>query len=611
MKPCAWSAMSEAMGAGRSEAASLAEMLLVSRPLPVLLLVGFAGAVVFCLSVFDVGFLLGTSTYWQSPRGLVGNSWADLPTALSGYKYFVRDVWQLPLFQTTKLGLPDAVNVISTGSIPLVCLFGRFMYQCTGLTVNPYGAWAALCFLGSALSMTALVAQLGGRGLAAALAATAFGLCMPALLARWGHLSLMAQCEPILALLAYFRAGTGPWRIRGTGLGLLLAAVTLCTDAYLFVMVIGILSATLVRGLADRRLSLDRAGLVVALFAAVLGVLLAIGGFLATGGSLHDNGFGIYSANLLSPLLPASSAVFPPLNPDFFNPTGGQYEGFSYIGLGGVFLLVVASPFVCSSVYRKLDRLAPLLVVLAGFALFALSNGIYVGPWQAVHVSLPAPVLTLASVFRSSGRFVWPSLYALTAALIVGVVARWGKLGAWLLIAAALLQIMDTASLRSALSVRTADGAIVPLAQTDWTNAIGKHGFLRVIPAYGCARENGVRQQMAVQLELLGSSSDIATNNVYAARHRYACGGSPVTELGGDELLVFLLPTARANVSAELAAHCVASARIMVCSRKLDHAQLAPLTRVRPVGCSSILSYEDMGFRLFDRCIDAPAVPKR
>ncbi|HET8997970.1 MAG TPA: DUF6311 domain-containing protein [Acetobacteraceae bacterium] len=597
--------MADTLAAGRSEAAGLTEFLLLARPLPVLVLVSVAGAVVFCLSVFDIGFLLGTSRYWQSPRGLVGNSWADLSTALSGYRYFVRDVWTFPLFQTTKLGLPHAVNVVST-SIPLVCLFGRLLYQATGLTVNPYGAWAALCFVGSAVSMTALVAQLGGRGLAAALAATVFGLCMPALLARWGHLSLMAQWEPILALLAYARAGTGPWRMCGIGLSLLLTAVVLCTDAYLFAMVMGILSATLVRGLAERRLSLRRAGMVVVLFAGVVGFVLWIGGFLATGGALQDSGFGILSANLLSPLLPASSAIFPGLNPDVFNPTGGQYEGFGYLGLGGVLLLVAGFPWVCAAVYRKCNRLAPLLAVLTVFALFAFSNQIYAGPWHVVHVPLPAPLLTLASIFRSSGRFIWPCLYALTAALIVGVVARWGRIGVWLLVAAALLQIMDTASLRSALSVRTAEGAILPLHQADWTTAIGQHGFLRVIPAYGCARENGVRQQMAVELELLGSRSGIATNNVYAARHHYACGGPPVTALAGDELLVFLLPTSQAKVSAALAAHCAASTRVMVCSRKLDHAQLAALTRVRPVGCSSILSYEDMGFRLYDKCVDAP-----
>lgn len=604
--------MSETIKAGRWETANLAEALLVPRPLPVLLLVSFAGTAVFCLLVFDSGFLLGTSPYWHAPRGLVGKSWADLPTALSGYNYFVRDVWKLPLLQTTKLGLPNPVTIISTGSVAIVCLLGRVLYQTTGLMVNPFGVWAVLCLLGAASAMTALVAQLGGRGIAAAVAATVFGLCMPTLLARWGHLSLMAQWEPILALLVYFRSGTSQWRIRGTGSTLLLAVVTLFTDAYLFVMVMGILAATLARGLAERRLSVYRAGLVVASFAVVLGCLLSVGGFLDTGGSLQDGGFGTFSANLLSPLVPLPSAIFPALSQNFYDPTGGQYEGYCYIGLGGMFLLVVALPWLCCSVRQKLYRLAPLLVVVAGFTLFALSNHIYVGPWQAIHIPLPTSVLALASIFRSSGRFVWPALYALVAALIAGAAARWGRAGAWLLIIAALLQILDTAPLRSALSVRTAEAAAVPLSQARWSDAIRRHDLLRVVPSWGCLRkQSGLRQQMASELELLGSGYGIATNNVYAARHQFSCGTSPVTKLADNALLVFLLPTSRANLSADLAAHCAASTKIMVCSRKMDHAQLAELTRVQPTGCGSVLSYEDMGFRLLERCRHAPDVPNR
>ncbi|HYU11231.1 MAG TPA: hypothetical protein VEK82_01555, partial [Stellaceae bacterium] len=136
-----------------------------------------AGALAFCFCMFDIGFLLGTSPYWQAPRGLVGNSWADISTALSGYNYFVRDSWTLPLFQTSKLGAPDAVNIIFTDSIPIVAIFGRLLYRATSLLVNPYGVWTAICFVASALEMTALVAMLGQRGIATAIAATVAGLC--------------------------------------------------------------------------------------------------------------------------------------------------------------------------------------------------------------------------------------------------------------------------------------------------------------------------------------------------------------------------------------------------------------------------------------------------
>ncbi|MBV9151635.1 MAG: hypothetical protein JO204_07660, partial [Alphaproteobacteria bacterium] len=146
-------------------------------------------ALVFCFGMFDISFFTGRSAYWQAPRGLVGGSWADIPTALSGYYYFVRDSWTLPLFQTSTLGAPNPVNIIFTDSIPVVAIFGRLLYRATGLVVNPYGAWTALCFVATALGMMTLVAALGQRGIAAAIVATVAGLCMPALLHRWGHMS--------------------------------------------------------------------------------------------------------------------------------------------------------------------------------------------------------------------------------------------------------------------------------------------------------------------------------------------------------------------------------------------------------------------------------------
>jgi len=86
--------------------------------------------------------------------------------------------------------VPNPVAVVFTDSIPIVAMCGRLLYRATGLTPNLYGAWTALCFGASALSMTGLVVALGQRGIAPAILAAACAVCMPALLGRWGHMSL-------------------------------------------------------------------------------------------------------------------------------------------------------------------------------------------------------------------------------------------------------------------------------------------------------------------------------------------------------------------------------------------------------------------------------------
>ena len=125
----------------RRNADRIADFLLCPRPLGLLLCGSLAIALCFCLHLFRLRFLSGNSAYWQSPEGLIRNGWGDITTALSGYEYLVRDAWTLPLFQTSKLGVPHPVNIIFTDSIPIVAICGRLLYRVTGHVVNLSRRW--------------------------------------------------------------------------------------------------------------------------------------------------------------------------------------------------------------------------------------------------------------------------------------------------------------------------------------------------------------------------------------------------------------------------------------------------------------------------------------
>ncbi len=556
----------------------IGEFLLQPRAMGLLLCGSFACAVIFCLSVFPLHFLAGNSPYWQAPRGLVIDSWADISTEISGYRYFVRDAWTLPLFQTAKLGAPDGVNIIFT-SIPLLAMAGRLLYRASGLVVNPYGAWTALCFIASALSMTGLVAVLGQRGLAAGLMATASGLCMPALLERWGHLSLMAQWEIPLAFIIYFSARSRRGALGLLAWSLLLAVVALWTFSYLFVMVMGILAAALAQAALDRRLPLAQAASIAAVFALALLGLVFVSGYLANQGSLAAWGFGFYSMNLLSPIVPQFSALFPALGNKMVDATGGQYEGFSYLGAGILLLVLATQPRLWRALARAWPRHIFLVVLLAAFTLFAISNEVYAGVWHVASIPLPASILALASLFRSSGRFIWPCMYLLTAGAIVSAPVLWGRFGGLLLVVAVGIQFVDTAPLRSALAARVAVSAATPLAEIPWADAIRRHAFLRVVPPFGClADPRGRPAQMALELQLLASQQDVATNTVYAARHKEDCT-PPDAAVAAGELRVYLPTDARAGLPSE---GCVASPELAVCSRQAGSFDPAALLAVKP-----------------------------
>ncbi len=535
---------------GRVQAALAAacDYLAAERPVRTLFIFSFVAGVVYCFWLFDIGFLLGNSPYWENPRGVVGNSWADIPAALSGYAFFQRNSWRLPLFHVAKLGAPSGVNIIFTDSIPWVALAGRLAFRATGATVNLFGVWTAMCFVASAVTMTGLVATLGQRNLAAAAIATVAGLTMPALLARWGHMSLMAQFEIPLALIFYLRNRNSGAALRMFGQAAGLSLLTLWTQSYLFGMVMGVVFATVAQAVANRALDWRAAVAGLLGVAAFSGGSIAFSGHLSSSGALADKGFGYFSMNGVSPFVPPRSGLNHSLS--VLNYTGGQYEGFSYLG-GGVLLLILAAislppktRLTVMTLLTIIKRNPWLFAVFVGFTLFALSNVVYLGPWKILDLPLSQGLLDLASMFRSSGRFFWPVMYAVTALAIAAAIPLYGRRGAMLLLAAAALQWIDTAPLRAAVSHVTASPERSHIDLAAWRAAIARHRFVRVLPPYSClARPPSWNQEVAVEIELAAAFADTPVNSVYAARFKADCaheeGPDGASSMGSGVLTVY------------------------------------------------------------------------
>ena len=121
------------------------------------------------VSIFGWPVLLGIAPYWDSPRGIVGNSGLDMLQALSGYDLFVRDIWRWPLLRVEGLGGPQGTIIAFTDSAPALVMIGRMIFQLTGATPVLFGFWTAGCFILSAIASTALVRLLGGRSVVAEL----------------------------------------------------------------------------------------------------------------------------------------------------------------------------------------------------------------------------------------------------------------------------------------------------------------------------------------------------------------------------------------------------------------------------------------------------------
>lgn len=532
------------------------------------LLAGCAGA----LAIFPVPVLLGVGDYWQDPHGFVSGSWGDTATAVSGYTAFAREAWQWPLFHISSLGGATGTNVIFTDSTPLLALLGRVFFQLTGEVAPLYGPWAGLSVVGMALASTALVRSLGARTWAAGLASALIGVSMPALLARWGHLSLMGQWVIPLALAAYVRLhqqarlGFGRAILTVTGL----SALALLIHPYLFLMVAAVLFTVPLQAALTRRMRALETLSVIGGAAAALAAILGAMGYFSQASLEPARGFGSFSMNLLSPFLPQMSGVLP-LGPDFIlDGTGGQYEGFSYLGVGLLLLLLLIRRRLVGVGWTSHPFL---LAVMLGFTMLAVSNQVYAAEFHIFTVPLPDAVLQLLGVVRASGRLIWLPLYLL-AGFTVALAARLPWAQPILLLAAA-LQWAEAAPLRGRVWATMMRSEAAALDSGAFVAALA--GVDRVVldPPWMCMPDAPEWfYHVGIQVQLMTSRAGRETNTVYAARGRAEC---TIPALSKRMLLLQLHTEKPEHIPDE----CQASAEITACSTALDPALLRRLTRVR------------------------------
>ncbi len=420
--------------------------------------------VVAALLVLPAETILGTGPGWAVP-------FTDQARSLAGHLAYQADAWHWPLMWTDVLFWPRGMSILLTDSNPLVSIPAKLWTRLTGgAPVNLLGAWLALCWV--AQPVAAVYAARGLRlGTLPCFAAGVLAACWPALLMRMGHVNLCGHFLILLALgLALRRLPDcgRPGRRRWLAPALLLLA-TVLVHPYLFEIDAVVLAAIPLQAALDRCPGWRRgaAGYLAVCVGAVAALTLLSG---PLGGG--DKGFVTYSMNLLSPIWPQRSGVFGADLP-ILDATGGQAEGFNWLG-AGVLLLGIAA---LADLVRQRPVLRPvrgLLLVLGGLAVLSLSSRVYAGPVKVLDLGTK-PWEDIFGTFRAPGRAFWPVGYAVMIASVAGVARMPRPWGAMLLVSASLLQVVDSEPLRRS-------------ARQGWEHGAG----VAVLPVPGRTRLFGV-----------------------------------------------------------------------------------------------------------------------
>jgi len=494
----------------------------------------------------------------------------DLAQNLAGHLAFQQGGWTWPALVSTQLFWPEGLNIALTDSNPLISLIAKVaVAPLMGEPTNLFGVWIALCVVlqpvAAAYAANALAPKANGsRVLLIATAAAAFSLLWPAWLSRLGHINLIGHFCLLMALGLSARAVANRRPVPvGPTVGLLTAAILI--HPYLFVFSAALLAAPLLRAdIQGRHARLKEASRLLMSVGCAALLHRLLGG--SSGGA--DRGFGHYSMNLLSPIFPQRSGIFGASLP-VIDATGGQYEGFNYLGAGGLLVVAVALALGWGRGWRGWY---PLLGVLGCLTFLALTPRIYAGTLLV----LPLPAWPWDQVFgivRASGRAFWAVAYA----LVFGAIGFLGVrlpvvLSAPLFGLAIAIQAMDTTPLLNEARGILAEGEahLPPLPVLP----PGLHLFRTAPP---CPAP-GVAASIIDRSRLAAVRAGAALTDIRSARSPvwFNCetglSDALETPLQAGETRLFLPPASRVLRQEALGveAMCRSQGEAVLCARRLD-----------------------------------------
>ncbi len=359
---------------------------------------------------------------------------------------------------------------------------------------------------------------------------TAFAVTMPILYWRWGHLASSAQFLIPGALALYLCTLRMPDRRRFTVLWAAYLVLTLSFNNYLLVMAGAVFAAALAQRWYNQVDDSRACTLMAASVGATVLVFMYVYGFI--GGAIRQLtsfGFGYFSMNLLAPVYPQDSSVFAEFN-GVLDATGGQYEGYAYLGAGLLLATVINLPLLWRWLLASGKRHVMLLVVLAGSCALAVSNRIFFGDTLIFELPLHKYVVGALSVFRASARFFWLPEYALLCTILVlglRFVGRHRRCVAmiWFVLVLAGLQFFDTGSLRRAIAANLWQPHPVALDRTTLDKLVGQAQAIRVYPSFACIRHGNrpLYRHANVELQMAGAQRLIPINSFFHARPNKDC----------------------------------------------------------------------------------------
>lgn len=364
------------------------------------------GAIIFIL-IYGVKILNPFYVDW-----LLG--WSDLTQHYLGWEFYRRGSFSGGIGMTDRLAYPISTSVIFSDSIPLFAVFFKLFRGILPEYFQYFGLWGLFCFGLQGYFSTKIWNALDLHGICAFLG-NIFMVLSPVLIYRmYMHTSLGAQWLVLASIYLLLVHGENYENVKGTAwqwgiLGVLVSGIHFYFFPMCFLFVAGYVVQSM---LAQKKRKIRYVTPMLSYLAGVLAAFWILGGFSSSARSAAF-GLGEFNLNL--------NAFFNPLGfscilPDMEVVSGMQCEGFAYLGLGVLCMLLASVFFLIFKLVRRQwskPNVRSVIFVCIGIIsiVLAIASEISFGGKVLFEVHLPDTVEELYSVFRSTGRLVWPAYY--------------------------------------------------------------------------------------------------------------------------------------------------------------------------------------------------------
>ena len=343
----------------------------------------------------------------------------DIVSNQLALKFFINDVWHFPLGKNPNYGIGVGNSVVFSEAIPILAFFAKLFKNFLPTNFQLISIWFVICFTLQLLLSYLIINNFTNRFFYSFVSALIFVFC-PILLFRLPiHVALVAHW---LILFCFYYEIKNFTSIRKETFYSFILSLSILIHFYFLPIILIIKYSFIIQDYFEKRNLKKNIREIIIPIISLLFVAYVSGYFQISVFDAMGYGYGNYSFNIagLFDSQISNNALDWSL---FFNDIKNsrhQHEGFSYLGIGGIFLfLALLINFFKTKNKSEYAKLPYILICLICFIL-SISNNVYLAGNLIFEYPLSKPIYGLLSIIRASGRFIWPVYYLI---LIFGIIS--------------------------------------------------------------------------------------------------------------------------------------------------------------------------------------------